>query len=199
MTEVTDRKKQREIIAAGGWTILWGDLINEADIIELFISIPIGAVGAWVSQQVEVQLKKFNQSLKDVSDDVVNQATDYLKNLLRKKKSGESEFGGLGVKAGITTYHRWLKLGSAKTKIPNNHQPYIGLRVKNRLPPIGTVVPSIAPFQQFGLHTGTALHLTDETFAFAMADWDGDGRPDLVAIKKSSTGTGSTEVHILSS
>ena len=53
-------------------------------------------------------------------------------------------------------------------------------------------------FQQFILQTGTALHPTDQTFDFAMTDWDGDGRPDLVAIKKSNTGTNSTEVHILS-
>lgn len=56
------------------------------------------------------------------------------------------------------------------------------------------VPPSL---QQFILQTGTVLHETDETFAFAMADWDGDSRPDLIAIKKSNTGTNSTEVHIL--
>jgi predicted acylesterase/phospholipase RssA len=48
------------------------------------------------------------------------------------------------------------------------------------------------------LQNGTALHRTDATFAFALADWDGDGKPDLVAVKKSNTGTGTTEVHILS-
>jgi hypothetical protein len=53
-------------------------------------------------------------------------------------------------------------------------------------------------FQSFLLQTGTALHETDNTFDFTMADWNKDGRPDLVAIKKSNTGTKSTEVHILS-
>ncbi|MCA6095216.1 VCBS repeat-containing protein, partial [Streptomyces sp. SCA3-4] len=53
-------------------------------------------------------------------------------------------------------------------------------------------------FQRFVLQTGTALHETDGTFAFTLADWDRDGRPDLVAVKKSRTGTNSTEVHILS-
>ncbi|KAF4151233.1 hypothetical protein CNMCM6069_004219 [Aspergillus lentulus] len=60
------------------------------------------------------------------------------------------------------------------------------------------VLSGASNFQNFLLHTGTALHTTDETFAFAMADWNGDGRPDLVAIKKSNTGTNTTEVHILS-
>ena len=70
----------------------WGDLISEADIVELVISnvIPISAVDVWVSQQVEVQLRKFSQSLKDVSGDVVNQTTDYLKGLLKRKASGET-------------------------------------------------------------------------------------------------------------
>ena len=71
----------------------WGDLISEADIVELVISNvipPISAVDIWVSQQVEVQLRKFSQSLKDVSGDVVNQTTDYLKGLLKRKASGET-------------------------------------------------------------------------------------------------------------
>ncbi|MDD5123939.1 VCBS repeat-containing protein, partial [Methylovulum sp.] len=55
-----------------------------------------------------------------------------------------------------------------------------------------------ANFQNYILQTGTALHQTDETFAFALADWDGDSRPDLFIVKKSNTGTGGTEVSILS-
>jgi hypothetical protein len=52
-------------------------------------------------------------------------------------------------------------------------------------------------YKNFTLQTGTALHPTDNTFDFAMTDWNGDGKPDLVAIKKSNTGTNSTEIHIL--
>ncbi|MEA2188312.1 MAG: hypothetical protein QOK16_3323 [Solirubrobacteraceae bacterium] len=51
---------------------------------------------------------------------------------------------------------------------------------------------------QFILHKGTALQETDDRFAFAMVDWNGDGSQDLVAIQKSATGTNSTEVHVLS-
>ncbi|KAJ5464465.1 uncharacterized protein N7458_000151 [Penicillium daleae] len=138
MTEVTDRNQQRAQIAAGGWTIAWGDLINEWDAIELIISIPTGTVGAWVSEQIQAQLQKFQQSLRDVSDDVVNQATAYLRELLQNKRSGERDFDGLGVKAGIVTYHRHMKLPlGVQTSLPNNHQPYIGLRVTKPLPPKG--------------------------------------------------------------
>ncbi|MCC3776489.1 VCBS repeat-containing protein [Streptomyces sp. UNOB3_S3] len=60
------------------------------------------------------------------------------------------------------------------------------------------VLSGASNYQRFILQTGTALHETDRTFAFSVADWNRDGRPDLVAIKKSNTGTNSTEVHILS-
>ena len=48
-------------------------------------------------------------------------------------------------------------------------------------------------YKRFLLQTGTALHDMDDTFAFAVAP-----NRDLFAIKKSNTGTNSTEVHILS-
>jgi Ser-tRNA(Ala) deacylase AlaX len=60
------------------------------------------------------------------------------------------------------------------------------------------ILSGASDFKSFILQTGTGLHETDATFEFMMTDWNGDGRPDLVAIKKSSTGTNSTEVHILS-
>jgi hypothetical protein len=47
-------------------------------------------------------------------------------------------------------------------------------------------------YQSFRVHTGTALHETGDNFAFS-ALLNGD----LMAIKKSNTGTASTEVHIL--
>jgi len=55
------------------------------------------------------------------------------------------------------------------------------------------VLSALGHYQQFSLHTGTALQETNGSFAFALTP----GR-DLVAIKKSGTGTHSTEVHLLS-
>ncbi|KAH8632655.1 HET-domain-containing protein [Alternaria alternata] len=48
------------------------------------------------------------------------------------------------------------------------------------------------------LQTQTALHETDSKWDFVVADWNRDGKPDLVAIKKSETATKCTEVHVLS-
>ncbi|WP_144239598.1 FG-GAP-like repeat-containing protein [Nitrososphaera viennensis] len=51
--------------------------------------------------------------------------------------------------------------------------------------------------QQLLLQTGTALPETDETYEFAVDDWNHDGTADVVAIKMSNTGTNSTELQIL--
>ncbi|WP_438040517.1 hypothetical protein [Sorangium sp. So ce128] len=55
------------------------------------------------------------------------------------------------------------------------------------------VLSAASNYQQFILQTGTALHPTDDTFAFAIAP-----NRDIFAIKKQGTGTGTTEVHVLS-
>ena len=52
-------------------------------------------------------------------------------------------------------------------------------------------------FHSFLLQTGTKLHETDENWKFCLGDFSGDGKLDLYCIKKSDTGSGRTEVHIL--
>jgi hypothetical protein len=58
---------------------------------------------------------------------------------------------------------------------------------------LALAMPWAAAQTSFLLQTGTALHETDDSFEFAVA-----GNGDLFAIKKSNTGTGTTEVHVLS-
>jgi hypothetical protein len=53
--------------------------------------------------------------------------------------------------------------------------------------------PAASNYQSFRLQTGTALHETGDNFAFGVLP-----NGDLVTIKKSGTGSGKTEVHILS-
>jgi hypothetical protein len=57
MTEKTNRNEVRAGIAAGGWEIVWGDLINEWDVITLIVSVPTGTVAGWVEQQVQAQVQ----------------------------------------------------------------------------------------------------------------------------------------------
>jgi hypothetical protein len=60
-----------------------------------------------------------------------------------------------------------------------------------------TVPKAPSSFQRLLLHTGTALGPTDERYAFSVADWNSDGRPDLVAIQKSGTASGGTELQVI--
>jgi hypothetical protein len=54
-------------------------------------------------------------------------------------------------------------------------------------------------YQQFILHTGTALaQAEDANGDFFVADYNGDGIPDLFFIKRRNTGTNTIEVHVLS-
>ena len=52
-------------------------------------------------------------------------------------------------------------------------------------------------YQTFSLQAETALHQTGDNFEFQVGDYNGDGLMDIVAIKKSDTPNGMTEVHIL--
>lgn len=52
-------------------------------------------------------------------------------------------------------------------------------------------------FQQFILQSATGLHPTGSEWNFALADWNGDGRLDLIAINRQGA-SGKTEVHVLS-
>jgi hypothetical protein len=61
------------------------------------------------------------------------------------------------------------------------------------------ILNGAAGFQNFLLQTGTALEQTgsDGSWDFAVADYNGDGRLDLYAIKKANGGAGQTEIHVL--
>lgn len=54
------------------------------------------------------------------------------------------------------------------------------------------VLSADSDYQEFSLHTATALHPTDANWEFLLA---GDG--DLFAVAKTGTGTGTTELHVL--
>jgi hypothetical protein len=62
------------------------------------------------------------------------------------------------------------------------------------------VLSGASNYQSFLLQTGTPIGQADAAtnFTFAVGDYDQDGRPDLFCLKRTNTGTGSLEVHILS-
>jgi hypothetical protein len=143
MTISSNRDEVQQAIAAGGWEVVWGDVINEFDVITFLVSLPTGTTGAWITEQVGVQLEKFAQSSAEVSLDVLHQATIIVEDILRGHRLGRWDIDGLEIKGGMATYHRWWQFGfskfhlGGKKRLPNNYQPYIGLRVAQPLPPKG--------------------------------------------------------------
>jgi hypothetical protein len=139
----TNSDQVQAAIAEGGWEVVYGDVINETDVLTFIISIPTGTVAGWVAEQVEEQVVQFAQSAGDISDEVVGQAVHYLESLVTGRHAGEADVNGLGVKGGFATYVRHVEywfFGKkvASHKLPNSHQPYIALRVVKPLPPKGT-------------------------------------------------------------
>ena len=52
-------------------------------------------------------------------------------------------------------------------------------------------------FGTFLLHAPIPVEQSSGVFSFSVGDWNGDGYPDLYAIKMANTESGATEVHIL--
>jgi hypothetical protein len=54
-------------------------------------------------------------------------------------------------------------------------------------------------YQYFSIHSATPLgYTTDAQIAYTLGDHDNDGIPDIYAVEMNGTGTGQTEVHVLS-
>jgi len=54
-------------------------------------------------------------------------------------------------------------------------------------------------YSAFSIHTATPLAYTlDSQFAYTLGDHDADGIPDIYAVEMNNTGSGQTEVHVLS-
>jgi hypothetical protein len=80
--------------------------------------------------------------MASISDDVVKQAIKVADDAIKHGRRGEWDINGIGIKAGVATYKRWYenKVFGRKIKIPlpNNHSPYVGIRIAKPLPPPGT-------------------------------------------------------------
>ncbi|WP_199512032.1 FG-GAP repeat domain-containing protein [Nucisporomicrobium flavum] len=60
-----------------------------------------------------------------------------------------------------------------------------------------TLPKGASSFQYLLLHTGTVLGPTDERHTFSLADWNGDGKLDLVVVQRSGTASGRTELRVV--
>lgn len=61
------------------------------------------------------------------------------------------------------------------------------------------VLSGASKYQKYLLHDATAAGLhTDSNSEYHVADYDGDAKPDLLSVAYAGTGSGKTEVHVLS-
>ncbi|HEY9833129.1 MAG TPA: DUF4347 domain-containing protein [Stenomitos sp.] len=59
------------------------------------------------------------------------------------------------------------------------------------------IMDAASNYQTWVAQTATVLHETDNTWDFVAGDYNRDGVTDILGIKKSNTGSGKTEVHIM--
>ncbi|KAH4199192.1 hypothetical protein HBI73_072580 [Parastagonospora nodorum] len=59
------------------------------------------------------------------------------------------------------------------------------------------VLSGASKYKDFLLRAETPLMKSHGMFEFTVADWTRNGRPDLVAVRKTHTGTNATEVHVI--
>jgi hypothetical protein len=94
------------------------------------------------------------------------------------------DFGGSGV--GDVSYPRPPSWGAAVTT--NCHPP----------PPPPPSCANTSCFQQWLFRNGTGIGEAGSNWVFKLADFDHDGKADLAGILMNQTGSGRTEVHVLS-
>lgn len=184
----SDRDAVRQIITAGGWEVAWGDVITEITVITGVLSGPAAPV--WAAQQLEAQKRKFGKSLNDIAPAVRDRAIQKVQEIVHNALRGEWNISGIGIKAGLATYHRHFKLPiGGWQNLPNNYQPYIGIliasapaslvaghdameitMVPNSLAESGpTQAPLEPPPSPIGTWEDISLRMTDEELSSALA------------------------------
>lgn len=110
LAESTNRNDVRAKLAEGGWSVVYGDLINEADY-ALFVAA-VASAGAcecptpiyeYFDSQLQAQLNKIERTAPDI-------AMDALEDLMIRAFNSKGQSlrrGKLEISAGLATYKRW--------------------------------------------------------------------------------------------
>ena len=110
IAEDSNRNEVRAQIAEGGWDVVWGDLINEGDYLDLTLSIAsayetasLEPLQRFFSNQIDVQVNKMQSNAQNLA---ISEIKDLI--LSSFKNDGQTfRRGNLEVTAGIVTYKRW--------------------------------------------------------------------------------------------
>lgn len=150
-TEVkSDRSAVRERNAAGGWMVLYGDPINEAEYAKIGGCAYFGCLPAYLKDYVRRSVDRMYSRAPGV-------AYDRLLDAATRAMSGQQvQVGRMGIAGGLATYRRWkevsmhkpvtrictrktpvgrvkypclkMELLVSKVPLPSHHQPYLKFR-----------------------------------------------------------------------
>jgi len=134
MTTKSDRDNVRSQLAAGGWLLAYGDVVDTWTVAGGVMASMVPGVGlaAWVKVQITAQLQKFGRSLSQIPGATVNQVIGLVERAIKNRSTGEWDINGVGVKVGIATYNSWWKIPpfGGWNKLPPKYQPYVGFRIQ---------------------------------------------------------------------
>lgn len=159
----SNRNEVRAKVAAGGWVVVWGVTINEAEYAKFIAATYNGVPHAYFKDYLQRNIDKFARNAPGVT------ARGLQRTIERAFKDRGRSFriGKVGVKAGLATYRRWYtarvpdgterykiygpvnpftgkrtwtygyrpKFKTKRVPLPNHHQPYVAFRL----------YPSISP------------------------------------------------------
>jgi hypothetical protein len=151
----SNRNEVRGRVAEGGWEIVWGELVNEAEYAKMVAALYTGSPEAYFSDYLDRTIARVQRTAPDVGKQAILNAMQRA-----FRDNGRSfQLGKVGVKAGIATYQRWndvivdvpdgveryridgpfgtwtygyrprMKRVERRIPLPNHHQPYVGFRI----------------------------------------------------------------------
>ena len=108
--EESNQGEVRAALAQGGWKVVYGDLINEADYAEFIAAVALAVatenpapIYEFFNYQLQEQVRKIKQSAPEITEDALVEL------LIRAFNSNGAVLrdGRLEISAGLATYNRW--------------------------------------------------------------------------------------------
>jgi hypothetical protein len=155
MAQDSNRDQVRATVASGGWNVVWGVTLNEAEYAKASLSLYNGTFSAYFDNLLQRNIDKFRANAPGVTASAVSSTIQKA----FKDRGKTFRVGKIGVKAGLATYNRWYNTsmqvpdGTERYKIkgpwgtwtygyrpkfktvrkqiplPNHHQPYVAFRL----------------------------------------------------------------------
>ena len=139
VAQESNRNQVRANVESGGWNVVWGVTITEAEYAKASISISSGSYAAYFDGSLQQTIGRFRGYARSVAASAISEA-------IKRSFKGRGTMvrvGRVGVKAGVATYSRWIivptrvstnskfigSLLKKKVPLPSQYQPYVALRL----------------------------------------------------------------------